>query len=307
MINKIKVSYLFFIGVCIFALFSCNSDIFLDGPELPETVEYSVEGDGGEIAFDVPLKNLEYFGFDHANYKCYNSAGEPIASDSPAREIRSIVYETDFEMFKLERDGGRFTFRSICNTQPYPYKWTLRLEYGHGAHFIVIEVLPGKPLRLLETVYSGDMVINDRAQVVTHREGFTNNGPLTQSVEIYPYLRDLASVRIDPTDGIWHSTARELTMPVPFYSDGEWKLTEKQNIRIENTIYFNVPGHLSTVSVAVPPFTKVNVYTEVVYTGAEAEGHLVFLNEVLDRKILEAFKVSSLYPIKHEIRVEEAQ
>lgn len=297
-----------FIALCAIIVASCNNDIFLDGPDMPESFAYTVEGDGGEVAFDVPLKNLEYFGFDHVNYyQCYNSAGEPIDSDSPAREIRSIVYETDFEAFKLERDGGLFTFRSICNTQPYPYKWTLRLEYNHGVHFVEFEVVPGKPLRLLETVYSGDMEINDRAQVVTHRESFTNNGPLTQSVETYPYLNDLASVRIDPADGIWHSTARELTMPVPFYSDGEWKLIEKQNLRIENTLYFDVPGRLSTVTIDVPPFSKVNIYDETVYSAAEANGHLVFLNEVLDRKVVEAFKVTSRYPIKHEIRVEEAQ
>ncbi|MDE6109751.1 MAG: hypothetical protein K2F72_05655, partial [Muribaculaceae bacterium] len=41
------------------ALCSCNSDIFVDRPDIPETTTVSIEGDGGECTVDISSKELE--------------------------------------------------------------------------------------------------------------------------------------------------------------------------------------------------------------------------------------------------------
>lgn len=46
---------------------------------------------------------------------------------------------------------------------------------------------------------------------------------------------------------------------------------------------------------------------DVTYTGAEASGYMLFHNKILDRQIIEKFKVRSLYPVSYEIRIEDAK
>lgn len=109
------------IAVAAMALSGCNNDIFFDEPDIPESQSAMIEGDGGEVSFNIPRKGLEHFGFSlmSSNEKyctCYNSAGEVVDSDSPASKISRIVYETDFTKIELLRDGSKLTVRSICQT-----------------------------------------------------------------------------------------------------------------------------------------------------------------------------------------------
>ena len=91
------------------------------------------------------------------------------------------------------------------------------------------------------------------------------------------------------------------------YIDGEWQLTEKSGIMPGSPYFYSGPDYLTRVNVTVPPNSRGNIYSDVVYAGATAKGYMVFVNEALGRKIIEPFKVTSLYPVKYEIRIEDAK
>lgn len=305
--------YYWLFALIAFAFSGCNSDIFLDEPDMSEYQEITIDGDGGEASFTVSTKNLDHFGFDlmssnqqYCHY--YDDHGEIIDSKSPASEIRRIVFETRFTKIELLRDGSDFTVKSICNTSEYDTKWTIRLEYSYGVRFVEVKVLPGRPIQLVEVVYNDDMITNDRAKVSNFRYGFHNDGPLPQTFTVRPYLNELASILVEPLDyyGAW-TLGDSFTMPVPVYVNGEWSFQTKEGIRPGNNYTYEGPNRFTTVDVEVSPYSHVNVFTDVVYTGARVTCQMVFLNEVLDLTFSANFNVTSFYPLGHEIRIEDAQ
>lgn len=207
------------------ALFGCNRDIFLDEPDWEDFKDITIDGDGGEATLHIPTKDLKYFGFDlmsESKQYCtyYNAQGDIIDPNSPVSDIARIVFETRFSKLELRKEGSRLTIRSICSTSQDDSHWIIRLEYTYGVRSIDFKVLPGRPLRLVEVVYD-EMVIDDRAKVSSLREGFTNNGPLPQTLTIRPYLNELASILVEPV--AWSSwlNAERFDMPVPMYVNGE--------------------------------------------------------------------------------------
>lgn len=300
------------IAVAAMALSGCNNDIFFDEPDIPESQSAMIEGDGGEVYFNIPRKGLEHFGFSlmSSNEKyctCYNSAGEVVDSDSPASKISRIVYETDFTKIELLRDGSKLTVRSICQTYQYETYWTIRLDYSYGVRNIRITVLPGRPIRLDEIAYTEPLTFNDRAKVTTDRTAFVNDDSTPSKVEILPYLNERPSVLVEADEPDKWINGERLNIPVPMYIDGEWQLTEKSGIMPGSPYFYNGPDYLTRVNVTVPPNSSGNIYSDVVYAGATAKGYMVFVNEALGRRIIEPFKVTSLYPVKYEIRIEDAK
>lgn len=150
-------------------LAGCNSDVFLEEADIPESQSVTIDGDGGEATFTIPLKGLVYFGPDLMSssvHYCtyYNAAGEQIESNAPASEVARIVYETDFMKYELLRDGSRLTIRSVCRTRQYDDNLSVRLEYTYGVRFIGVTILPGKPLKLLEVAYPDGLTVDNRAE-----------------------------------------------------------------------------------------------------------------------------------------------
>ena len=292
-------------------LCGCNSDIFIDEPDWEDFKDITIEGDGGEAELIIPTKDLERFEFDlmsESKRYCtyYNAQGDIIGSDSPASEIARIVFETKFRKLELRKEGSRLTIRSICSTSQHDSHWIIRLEYTYGVRSIEFTLLPGRPLRLVEVVYD-DMVIDDRAKVSSFREGFTNNGAIPQTLTIRPYLNELASILVEPV--AWSSwlNAERFDMPVPMYVNEEWVIMQKNGIRPGNRFTYEGPDRFTKIDIDIPEYSSVNIFTDVVYTGAKVSGCMVFHNEILDLTFSEDIKVTSLYPIRHEIRIEDAK
>lgn len=291
------------------ALFGCNRDIFLDEPDWEDFKDITIDGDGGEATLHIPTKDLKYFGFDlmsESKQYCtyYNAQGDIIDPNSPVSDIARIVFETRFSKLELRKEGSRLTIRSICSTSQDDSHWIIRLEYTYGVRSIDFKVLPGRPLRLVEVVYD-EMVIDDRAKVSSLREGFTNNGPLPQTLTIRPYLNELASILVEPV--AWSSwlNAERFDMPVPMYVNGEWIIKPKNGIRPGNRFTYEGPDRFTKIDIDIPEYSSVNVFTDVVYSGAKVSGCMVFHNEILDLTFSEDIKVTSLYPVRHEIRIED--
>ena len=293
------------------AITACNSDIFIDEPDLPEVQDIKIDGDGGEATITIPTKNLEHIGFDlmstEEQYcKYYNASGELIDSKAPASEVHLIVFETKFTKLELIKEGSRLTIRSICETYQANAHWTIRIESSYGVRFIELTCLPGTPLKLVEVIYNDDMITNDRAKVTTFRDGFTNNGPLQQTFTIRPYLNELASILVEPyTLNSWIQGER-FNMPVPMYVGGKWVIQNKDGIDPGSKYTYEGPDRFTKVEIDAPPYSHISVFTDVIYSGARVTGHMVFHNEVLDLTFSEDIKVTSLYPTGHEIRIEDA-
>ncbi len=302
----------FLILACALTLSGCNGDIFLDEADVPEVENLTIEGDGGEATFNVSMKDLEHFGFDlmsssmkYCNY--YNAAGDVIDPSSPASEVSRIVFETNFTKLELSRVGSKFTVRSICQTFRNPSHWTIRLEYGYGVRFIDLEILPGQAIQLTKVIYNNDWVIEDRAKVSTFRDGYTNDGPLPQSFTIFPYINELASILVEPESYESWTKGQYFTMPVPKYVNGEWKIEMVDGIRPDSKYTYEGPDRFTKIDIEVPEYSSVNIFTEVIYTGVKVSGEMVFRNEILDKTFTEKIKVTSLYPVNHEIRIEDAK
>lgn len=291
------------------ALCGCNSDIFVEEPDWEDFKEITIDGDGGEAILRIPTKNLEHFGFDlmseskpYCTY--YNAQGDIIDSNSPAKEIARIVFETRFRKIEMRKGDSGLTVESICQTSQNDSHWTIRLEYTYGVRLIDLTILPGKPLRLVEVAYD-EMVIDDRAKVTSFREGFTNNGPLPQTFTIRPYLNELATILVEPVVRNSWLNGEQFDMPVPVYINEEWVIKPKDGIRPGNRFTYEGPDRFTKIDIDIPEYSSVDIFTDVVYSGAKVSGCMAFHNEILDLTFSEDIKVTSLYPIRHEIRIED--
>lgn len=305
-----KSVYIILFAILAVALYGCNSDIFINEPDWEDYNDVVVEGDGGEANLIIPTKDLEHFGLDlmseskpYCTY--YDAKGEIIDSNSPASEIRQIVLETRFNKLELIKESSKLTIKSICLTSQYDSHYTIRLEYSYGVRFIELTILPGRPLRLVEVVYNDDMIIDDKAKVSSFCEGFTNNGPIPQTLTTYPYLNELASILVEPVVGNSWINGESFDMPVPVYVNDEWIIKTEDGLRPGNRFTYEGPDRLTKIDIEIPEYSSVNVYTDVVYSGAKVTGRMVFHNEVLNLTFSEDIKVTSLYPIRHEIRIED--
>ena len=307
---KIRPLYIAFIAFFAVAAAGCNSDIFIDGPDVPDTQSATIDGNGGEASFTIPVKGLIKFSFDNvseSNSRYYNAAGEAIDPDSPASEVARIVRENDFLKIEILKKGSKLTIRSTCLTFHSEAHWSIRLEYTYGTRFIEFGVRPGKPLLLRDVVYGNGLKVYDRAHVTTRRYNVVNDAPLPMSVTIMPYLNELATILVEPERPYSWVGNYTLTLPVPVFTDGEWILAEKNGIRPDTKYSYEGPDRMTKTEVDVPAHAHVNIITDVTYTGAEASGYMLFHNEILDRQIIEKFKVRSLYPVSYEIRIEDAK
>lgn len=307
-----KSIYLIFLALAALTLGGCNSDIFIDDSGFEEVEDLTIEGDGGEATVKMPTKNLVHFGFDlmsssmqYCQY--YNEKGDIIESNSPAKEVSRIVFQTTHSKLELLKSGSRFTIHSVCHASKYPTHWSIRFEYDYGPRFIELEVLPGAPIRLVEVIYNDDMITNDRAKVTTMRESFTNDGPLPQLYKIRPYLNELASILVEPERYESWTKGETFTMPVPVYVNGEWEIRPKEGIRPGDKFTYEGPNRMTEVTLNVAADSKVSVQTDVVYSEAKVKGQMVFHNDVLDITFFENIKVTSYYPTGHEIKINEAK
>lgn len=310
MITKPYASALITLCILVFAS-GCNHNVFLDGPDTPDNTSATVEGDGGETTFSIPTKGLEHISFDltsEAQKYCtyYNSRGEIIDRSSPASEASKIVIDNDLIRQELVKNGNRLVFTSVSNTRD-AFNLVIRLEYDYTVKFINIEILPGQPMELVEVNYDPDIEITDSAEVKTRSTGFTNHSSIPQTLEVHPYLQEMASILVEPSKyGSW-TKGEKITMPVSVYDNGNWEMKEIAGIRPGTSYQYPRPDRMMTVYVDIPANSSVNAFTDVTYSKAEAHGTLFFLNPILDRQLSVDFTCTSLYPSSYKIRVENAK
>ncbi|MDE7155128.1 MAG: hypothetical protein K2N79_02445 [Muribaculaceae bacterium] len=299
------------VGISLLPLSGCNSDIFLSEPPLnDETLKATIDGDGGEVEFHIPVKGLEYISLNQVSsldvYCTYlNVEGDTIDSSSPASEVSKIEFESDFYKFEIEKNDGNLIVKSICNTSSYETVRTIMLQYTYGYRFIDINILPGKELKLVETFYYHDLVVKERT--ATQRYRFFNGGHLAQTIEFMPYLNERANLFLDPErESLW-VCANYYKITVPVYLDGNWTFKEMPNVRPGYSYELDGPDQFTKVPVEIPANSVTTVALDIIYSQAYCHGCMVFLNEVLDRKIDVVFDVTSVYPINNEIRIEDIQ
>lgn len=294
----------------VFLLAGCNNSIFLDEPDIPEHTYATIEGDGGCVTFTIPVNGLEKFGFDlfsesekYCEYYDYN--GNIIDKSAPASQVKRIVFESDFSKIEIEKEGNELKVVSTCQTYQDKREWEIRLEYTYGVRFIDIEVLPGKPLKRLGIEYPDGLSVSDYLIINTGRFGFNNNGHIAQTYEIRPYLNEFFSILVEPDrDGSW-ILYDPITMEVPYYENDTWQFKEVQGIKPGMAYNIARPDRMLKIEVEIPANSNVDIFTDVSYTKAQADGVMTFFNEVLDRYVFVNFKVTSLYPKDYEIRIKE--
>lgn len=139
------------IVVCmLWGMSGCNSDIFLDEPDIPDGTSVTIEGDGGEAEYAVPTRGLKHISLDvfseSEKYCTYrNTSGEVIDRKSPAAQVGSIVFENDFTKLEILKSGGHLTVRSVCQTSQYEGSWTIRWNMTTGCGSLMSKSCPANP------------------------------------------------------------------------------------------------------------------------------------------------------------------
>lgn len=290
----------------------CNSDVFLDEPDLPEETSVTIEGDGGEATVSIPTKALKCISFDmmsdeekYCTY--YNLQSEPVGRDVAPSQLGSIVFESNFVAFKIIKDGSRLTIRSICHTFDYTYHYTLRLEYDYGTRFINFDIIPGQPIILVGIDYNPQLHVIDDGQIVTSHTRYANNTSRPLTVEVMPYLNRYATTLVEPDrDGEWVKY-EILSMKVPVYNGSTWELAEQEGVKIGETLQYSVPHQMMTVPVTVPANSEVEIIKKVIFTAARNDGTITYENLQLGKRLKVNFTTTSYYPVDYEIRVENAK
>lgn len=291
---------------------ACNSEVFLDEPDIPEETSLTLEGDGGEATVFIPTKALKCITLDlmsEAEKYCtyYNLQNEPVGRDVAPSQLGSIVYETNSIGLKIIKNGSQITIRSICNTNVFTYHYTLRLEYDYGMRFINFDITPGQPMTLVGIEYDPQLHVIDDGRIVTSHTRYTNNSSLPQTIEVMPYLNRYAMTLVEPApDGEWanHET---LTMKVPVYNAGTWELVEREGVKIGETLQYSVPHQMLQEPVTVPANSEVEIIKRVIFSSARNDGTITYENLQLGKRLKVNFTITSYYPVDYEIRVENVK
>ncbi len=294
--------------ISLFALGSCNSDIFIDGPALPDEAEAVIEGDGGEASFTIPLKGLKYISIDRISesaryYTWYNKAGEEIPEYSPASELGKIVCETAMASYQLTVDGNRLHFESLENTTGHEIDVTIRLEYDYATKFIIIRMLPGASFDLESIDYNEGLWITEVADIRVRTMTFTTNGSIPQVMSFMPYINIQPTSVVEP-EVSWVKY-RTVDMSLPKYKDGEWKLMPVMGVNIGSPVLLGFDRYDEEVEVSVPAKSTIRVICKVTILSAEKTGTFVFRNPTSGRRHDVRFSCKTTWPTGYITDIED--
>ncbi|MDE6497848.1 MAG: hypothetical protein K2L21_04210 [Muribaculaceae bacterium] len=292
------------------ALCSCNSDIFVDRPDIPETTTVSIEGDGGECTVDISSKELERLVLDitsdHSRFcSYYNHAGEIIDRNAPAADVSRIVYDDDFEQLVVERRGNKLDIHSVCNTSDHDIVREIRLEYPYGNRYVRINIGPGEPLVLEDVACPEELTDMSNSRKTVSRITVNNESPLPTTTVEWPYLNEVPTLLIEPHYTDKWIEDKPLSIPVPVYGNGEWRLADMGEMLPGHKYHIGGPDRHTQVEITIPAESHVTVTTDVIYSTATTSGSLLFLNRILDRPIIAEYNVTSTYPTGYDIRIDE--
>lgn len=307
-----KLFSCFALAVCVMLtsgiLISCNGDIFVEdvGWNDSESQEAVIDGDGGRVSFKIPTKNLLRVSIDLYGgkdpYKYYDKEGNEISGDCKASELAKIVGDFTLAYYEVLLDGDELTVYSLERCSDGYTNLSVRLEYTYSVRFIHVSILKGQPLQYVETVYDGDMKVDDNADKSVKKATFTNDGPIDQTLEIMPFLGSYKTLWIGDVESWAHYLP--VTMPVLYYDGSEWTF-KKSDVRLENSEKWSPGNYLTKVNVTVPANSKSEIATTLFYTQAEVGGKIVFRKPVTGKELTTPFVMKSLYPYKFDIEINE--
>lgn len=292
--------------LCVFT--SCNGNIFVEdtGWDDSETLEGVVDGDGGRVTFKIPTKSLLRVSIDLYGgkdpYKYYDKAGNEISSDSPVSELAKIVGDFTLRYLEVIIEGDELTVYSIENCSDFYYNLTIRLEYTYSVRFIDVLVLKGEPLQYVETIYDGDIAVDDDADKNIQKTTFTNDGPIDQSIEIMPFLGSYKTLWVGDVEAWAYSLP--VNMPVLCYSGEGWTFKD-ESIRLNDSKKWAPENYLTKVNVTVPANSRSEIITTLFYTKAEVGGKIKFRKPVSGKELTTPFMMKSLHPYKYDIEINE--
>lgn len=287
---------------------SCNSDVFIDGPAVPdENLTVIENADGGEVSFTVPVKGLQRISFDHMSNSryCtyYNKAGEVVSEENPAADLAKIVYEGVQMAYQLDVNGKHLCFKSMENCSGRDINVTIRLEYDYASKFINIKILPGSKWVLDSIRYNGPVKAVDEVDRRVSTMHFSNPGPLSQIFVYHPYLNVLPSTIVD-TDDVWLKY-ENVDMELPEFVDGQWTMIphEQVTIGVKKALYFDKVNE--AVEINVPAGSNVKVVCTVILSRAGTDGTITFRNPVSGRSHIGKFTCVTSWPTSYTITVED--
>lgn len=288
---------------------SCNDDIFIDERTLPDSLEISIEGDGGYWSTYIPrdgLINISMYNpyRDTDGYLTYQDVkGNSVAPDCPVSDLGAIIFESPAQHYVISFYGRKLDIKSYYNSYPSDMI-VLVLEYDYGmTNEVRISFTEGKPLYFL-CRYEGEMTIENNVEEIAHRTSFENNSSLTQKFVVYPFINCNCSYEVMPDEN-WAIKYQIDEMPVPAYSGKRWELMAHYGISLGDRSAFSPSGYIyENITVDVPPYTKASVNYNLYYSRASQKGLFIIKNVVADREFEMGFNSTATYATRYDFTVD---
>lgn len=306
----LRHTFLHFISLAfILLLTGCNDDIFVEENVGADEINTTVDGDGGSATFDISTKHLlnisiDYYGSESPD-KYYDVNGKEVGPDCSASDLGSIVYESVLLHYELVKDGSHLKFISYECAFPNDTHVTLRLEYSYTVRFIHITIKRGKPMEYVSATYDGDINVNDPAFTLVEKQNFHNDGPIAQTVEVWPMLQAQSYAYGEITVEEGWAAGIKIEMPVLQYSDGDWKMISKSDISPRSKYYLNIPNLLDRTNVTVDAGANVSIRSVVTVSEATATGVMRLRMPVSGREYSTRFQCTARFPKSYEVIVDE--
>jgi len=286
---------------------ACNSDVFIDGKELPDYSEFTIDGDGGYMSTAFSRDGLTAIRFEDsvamAEYLTYyDTKGHRTDAFCPVSELGSIGYDTPVQYYTIGFTGEMLYVSSLYNATGFKKSITLFLEYDYGVtKKIHITIIQGKTLTC-SSWYDGELIIDEDFEQITHRTGFVNNSHIAQRMEVMPYISSDCSDFVVPEQN-W-AKGLIVDMPLLTYNGNGWMLKDCKDIRLDEWRTFSPFEYsMEKIIVEVPADTKCTVTYTLHYTKATQTGKLFFYNQACDFGSESGFTCTAIYPTNYEYAV----
>lgn len=310
-----------YIIIPIFSLFisSCNSDIFVENEDLPKSTDVTIDGDGGQWSTNYSRKGLIKISLDYrwassnllGDLTYCGKNGKVLDADCSPSELESIDYENRLIYFRIGFIGDMIYVTSYYNAGD-EITVALCLEYDYGViKYINITIKEGTKLELISWYSTGDFILEENVESTTHSISLTNNGPISQKLEVLPYLDARCTDKVYPKDyskDYWVD-GLEYTLPLLSYDGYNWIWHDYDNIRIGAQRVFSPSAYSTTdkIVVDVPPYTKAKITYTLHYSRATEDGILTFYNSVEDCQFDVDMTWTSKYATSYDYEVEYEQ
>lgn len=276
---KVKVFLFYILSFVAVFLQGCNDDIFVEPvPDLVDNIKLSGYGDAAK--FKLPIDGLQNVTFgnetDYRTYTDYYDAnGEPAGS---LANVRKIVYGSPRFRIEVDIDGEDVEVRSIANTYRSNLIVWANLDYGYMTRSVDIIITPGAPMEIKECSYFMDYGQSGVTRIRGLRQRVTNNTDRPQRAVYYPYKDARSIIDVEAEDQVFDGI--KATVPVPLYSDGEWRENDENTaeIVVGETSYFYSRGVdiAEEAYVDVPANTTVTIELTVEWATFEVESWIEF-------------------------------